>query len=964
MTTVLNVTSTPEGFLIQVSGLDASTNKVVLTVTDKGYATADSSTSSAFTFTKLKKSGDNDVEFVVTQVEPGREYVIIAEERTIGSIPISANVQLATYTAVPAVNFTVPDPQSIDKAFQYIFTDISGVDTQGIERVQFIVSDMLGNSPVFSATMAAQYVFGSVITIDGLTVSSSSGASANNVLSPSAELLNYSEYEVAVIFSNDTGAAANTVDTSKVTPSPSANSPTIVAANTGINLSDPSDQDGKIEIIFTKGTQIAAYPDESYTVKVTDNSSNYFTKIFDSSDNTTILLVHGETGFVDASGDDVVGGLSLVNGNTYSIEISASNSSDTSAYSSAATATPSGKPGALTIVYGSGGGSLAISATTGVKEGHIVFQLDGSLNNIALTNGSDIIGFTVTATLRPGGTPFDSDQFTDSSFSIATDVGEEYDIYITTENANGTTRSTNTPIRTSTRAASISGTITALPALGSKSDLSSNQISLAWPSADWGGYSAGELDASFGYNIVIYNGSGDRVIKSINVSHSEESYTDIDPSFVNGVQLIATITPFNPYVVGATTLTSVNFAPSTEINVSTSVLGLQSTLNGLVKKTFIENGSGIVLGLTSLAPEFLRDVVVNGGYPIDQIKFELVPDNNNLVKLTSDGVSLDIDIGGTFYYFDDRTFNAFSNTNLDLLNNGHSWELRAYYLNAAYPDIIDRTTGPDVTTKVIFSTSKANVTNTSIDASNGEVTVNFVAPTSDPYGETYATNYIVTLSHSRPVLISGNLDINYSGYSQTDISNNIVADNSVAYSHTFTGLTNGINYKATITTVSKEFYGTVDVGSANYQPALDASYTAVVTTPSQAMPFGPPIITSSAGGFTVQANGSSLQDAILITPGSTDNIKDLTSTMINSTRDGPGNRNGDVYYDTADGGPPFGSYYLDDGSKVSYYYDASSVVPSEANGVYFFIVSGRVGHYSILASDPSFNALFPGGSGS
>jgi hypothetical protein len=143
-------------------------------------------------------------------------------------------------------------------------------------------------------------------------------------------------------------------------------------------------------------------------------------------------------------------------------------------------------PGALTIVAGSGVGPLDISATTGVTQGHIVFQLNGSLNDVVLTNGSAIIGFTVRAISSVDGTELLSNLFTDSSFSFATNVGEAYDISITTENANGSTESTSVS-RTSTEAASISGNIIALPAMETKSDLSSNEISLTWPLQIGGG---------------------------------------------------------------------------------------------------------------------------------------------------------------------------------------------------------------------------------------------------------------------------------------------------------------------------------------------------------------------------------------------------------------------------------------------------------------------------------------------
>ena len=445
----------------------------------------------------------------------------------------------------------------------------------------------------------------------------------------------------------------------------------------------------------------------------------------------------------------------------------------------------------------------------------------------------------------------------------------------------------------------------------------------------------------------------------------------VDASFVNGVPLYARIASFNLHGEAPSDVT-LPFTPSTRPDVSGSVLATSDFLNKLVKKTYVADGSGIFLGFSGIditdvsdVSAAIIDVSFNGGYPIDRIYFELVPAGNSGQILDSSGTVplLEDPANPTLGYFFDRKFDSFSTNALDLATYGYAWVLRAYYLNSVYTDASGN---PDAVTTVQFSTVVASVSNISITPGNNSCTVTFSKLENVAGGTTAITDYEVSLRAARPELkLSNGSEIKYSDYDYFASAQPIYNIDDIDIEVPFVGLINGFDYKAFIRTNSKEYNGTSATNT--YQVALSSSpYDVVQSSTSSAMPFGPPSITTvdnppgTVSGFTVQANGSSIQDAILITPDNTNNIEDITSEMIGSTQI-DNSENGGIYYVDQSGGPPFSNYYVEANSfaETPYNYYATDVMPDGANGQYFFIVSGQVGHYSVATSTDGFSSLFP-----
>lgn len=992
----ISANSTPEGFLITVSTFNAATTKVVLTMSDNLETGGDST---AFTFTKLRPSGVTSLDFLLADASGGSNYLIIAEGKNQAGGSVEAKSLHATYTDIPAY-FEGPSPISLDQAIGYKYTN---VDNPGdIEFVQFIVSDLSSSTVDFSATMNASDVFRYEITIDSSgAVSTNSDVSANNVLT-SAAFSNGTVYEVAVIYSNSTGAA-RTTPTKTITPSATANTPSITAAATGKELGGTAAlMDNKVNLTFTRGAQIQGFPDTKYTIKVTDDSNAVFTKSYDASgvnsggsESISINLSNNETGWTDISGVDV--SLSLVNGSSYEFAISATNESgtdggeSTSGYSDTTTATPSGLPPTYLLTTGTiTANSTDFTLTTGYETNDkiLIVTLDSDdLSHVNQNNGSDISNIAIELRDANDATAnvVDSSGYTIDFKTLtfeASNVGTYY-IRLVVTNANGSTATALTDKLISAKPNQVVGTTT-LPAIDSYLTLKSNTIDISWNSIGaegvdaWGGYSSNYMstyDASFGYYVDIYSDSGGNTsvgsFTELATATTLSSSKTTNTAFVNGTKLYARITAFNPDGNGPVSAISSPFAPLTEPFESVgagTILKSQRFLNSLVKNTYVATDlSGITLGFDNISYDVsneLTDVSANGGYEINKIYFELVSDDTD--SSLNSGV---IDLSGGDG-FDDRTFDGFYNDDLEFGTNGYAWELRAYYLNNAYDTVAKRTTGPDVTTNVRFSTANPSVSAIGITKSDGSCRVSFNKDQADKDTET--TEYVITLSQSRPQLLDGSNNIVYSGFSV--FSTNTITDTSgSSFSSTFTGLTNGFNYKASVNTESKEYYGSLVSTDDNYQGALaDPSFNTPSADSAIVMPFGPPSITpvlnasGTTSGFTVQANGSSLQDAILITPGDNDNIKDITTGMLNSTKAG-NTLNNRIYYDNINdlsGGPPFGNYFDEDASgnfaDTSFNYIANDVVPDEADGKYFFIVSGQVGHYSVASSDSSFNALFPG----
>ena len=1001
----ITANSIPEGLLITVSNFDADTDKVVLTMSDNVETGGDST---AFTFTKLRPTSVTSLDFLLTDASGGSNYLIIAEGKTSFGVFVQALSAHATYNGIPGT-YSGPDPASLDQSIKYSFTDNYSSKPDDIDFVQFIVSDISSSSVDFSATMNASDVFGYEITID------SSGATSNhsttpvtvdNVLTPVA-FSNGTVYEVAVIYSNSTGAALTTT-TQTITPSATANEPSITAADTGSALGATAAlMDNNVKLKFTRGAQIQGFPDTKYTIKVTDPSDNEFTKTYSASTvnasglaSIDIDLSNNEAGWTDISGvAGVAVSLSLVNGSSYDFQVSATNESgtggveSTSDYSGTTSATPSGLPPTYVLTTAAivaDSTDFTLTTGSGTADNTLIVTLDSNtLSHVGQNNGTAITDIVIELRTAATATDADASGGYTSEFETLTleniTVGTYY-IRLVVTNDNGSTETDLTEKLISAKPDQVIGTTT-LPAIDSHLTLGSTTIDISWNSigdageTDWGGYSSSDMSANsglFGYYVDIYSdSSGNTKVASFTESATATSLSSsstTNTAFVNGTPLYAKITAFNPDGSGNPSAISLPFAPLTEPTVSDdagNTLESQSFLNSLVKNTYVATDlSGITLGFDDISfnvTSELTDVSANGGYEINKIYFELVSDASD-VTLNSGVIDLS---GGDG--FGDRTFAGFYNSALQLGTNGYDWELRAYYLNNAYDTFARRTTGPDVTTKVKFSTDNPTVSALDITESDGSCTVSFNKD--QAVEDTETTKYVITLSQSRPELLDNSSNIVYSGFSV--FSANTITDTSgSSFESTFTGLTNGFNYKASVNTESKEYYGSLestDASYANYQGALaDPSFNETSDDSDTVMPFGPPSITpvlDASGittGFTVKANGSSLQDAILITPGDNDNIEDITTDMLNSTKINNTLNNGIYYDNTVDtsGGPPFGNYFDEDASgnfaDKSFNYIANDVVPDEATGKYFFIVSGQVGHYSVASSDSSFNALFPG----
>ena len=521
--------STPEGFLISVSAFLETVTKVVLTITDNVLSGDSSGNNGAYTFTKLKKTGETVIDFTmdVSDLVSGREYLIIAEGKTASNSFAGAASTHTIYVGIPEPYSETPTPASIDKAIRYDFTGNSVPYPEDIKYVQFIVSDLSNSSIDFSATMDASDVFGHAITLRLDKASSTKvDASANNVLSveADAEFENGFIYEVAVIYSNDTGAALKTT-TSTIVPSAIANTPTSITLTTGSGLgSTDASMNGKIGLTFTRGAQIQGFPDTQYTVDVSGGGVVY-TKIFPASevnltdsDVISILLFHGDSGWNT--------NLSLVNGTSYSIAVSASNQSGpagdpvtTSEPSQPESATPSGLPpkyifSAEALVAGSATFTLTTGALAGNKVLITTFA-DSVLSTVAQNNGSAISGIVIAL--------YDvSNNFVESSDSTTAIIGGEitfsatnantYNIKLHITNGNGTT-STDFETKVISSTPDPVDNIVALPADNTPSSLGPNTISLTWGTIGaagntdaWGGYSAETMAAdpgSFGYYVYI-----------------------------------------------------------------------------------------------------------------------------------------------------------------------------------------------------------------------------------------------------------------------------------------------------------------------------------------------------------------------------------------------------------------------------------------------------------------------------
>jgi len=387
----------------------------------------------------------------------------------------------------------------------------------------------------------------------------------------------------------------------------------------------------------------------------------------------------------------------------------------------------------------------------------------------------------------------------------------------------------------------------------------------------------------------------------------------------------------------------------------------------------------------------LTDKAVNGGYDITQVQFQVRSKHHDSstspTVITSDKIDL-YDSSGDLQVDFNHSDGLISFDNDALLLDNDLYEatgpkeliLEMYYLNGVY-DVIAVT--PDFTTEITVSNALATTELalatgfTTIDNSKAVIKFkrvqNFVAVQA---GCTQAAEYTINLLAKRPELADGATVITYVRYEDGDVTETITdasysagKDSNDYYTHTFdltSGLISGYKYTPEIVTTSKEQNGLLSTDDNYYQEQLaldtaehtrtldaDAAYTV--------MPYDDPIITllyktendiqtNIVSGFNVYANGSPIQDAILIT--SPDDISDLTAALITDAT------SRSIVY--KEGGvavaPPFKSYYKHATNEyIDFRHTNDGVVP---NGEFFFLVTGIKGHYRVRSSNNNFYTLF------
>ena len=1068
----IDVDSTTEGFSISVSGFDPTfddyNQKVLLTVTDN--ENAGENKHGAFTFTKLRKNNEAKIDFVVDSSLIGNTYLIIADVRlvntdTIGGTEYYANHKIdaksthATLGGIPnLVGLVLPGAASIDGAISYNFTDLTteNATASGVKYVQFVVSNKTDAAAIdFSATMNVADVFGNTITING----------SNNDLSDDMVIDNCTEYEVAVIFSNDVGAAAITT-TELVTPSSKPNIPTIVELKTGYLLTNLADMDGKIDIIFVKGTQIEHMLDISYTVKVTDDQDNIFTRVFDVDDiqgpypdsSFKISLTSNDINFQNITDPATGAGWTLTNGNEYKIQIQATNVISPTEYGISgytdimvlpSAATPSGLLPSYTLVSDAVDDDPLKIEVKSNGTGGITATFNGNLQTVAENNGSEITeiqlcvrdnnGINVAKDTLNGEPLADAISAWPSepiALTFQSDVGAEQSITVFIKNGNET--KINIPVisvaSTGLPAAIDTNSGTALPWVNTKSLLNSNEISLGWSSSGPSGWTPVEVWGGFNPPAITDPPSGSKWIVRIyeaadyvddsnvittppidDVPLHEEavyvnSFTLTNDKFENGKALIATITPVNGVGPGLRTTIQEVFAasrqPSSSFSNSTSgglggaVVDRRTFLNSLVSRTFIKEYPislklpGINSTSTNKFVHDLTDKAVNGGYDITQVQFQVrsIHHDGNVSKVLKSG-KIDLYDSSGDLQDDLNSTSALDIFDNDALLEDTTWYqadgskeliLEMYYLNSVYNDIRQYTLDPnysatppaDFTTKIIVSNTLVTTVLahpdgfTMIDNSTAVIKFKRVQDVAaNQLGPSQATTHTIKLLAQRPELANGSGIIAYVAYPDGNVTETITDAAYSAgivngfYTDTFV-LTSGYKYTPEIVTTSKEQNVLLLSTDDNYQPHLTSEYTATLddTDDYTGMPYGDPEIVPIVNpanidaviGFIVRANGSSLQDAILIT--SRDDISDLTEDLINSALDVT--KNDGIIYE--EGGaataPPFKSYYdISKQETINFNYRVDNVVP---NGQFFFLVSSIKGHYVVSTSNNSFYAIF------